>query len=252
VCSSDLSFDAGVLSNVVRINGIVSSQIINVSSLNANAVTSVTVTSVTGTVSSFTTNALTIGTGGGFISIPFIQSILVSTIQINNTQLNTSNVALSSINTKMPPFWSTLNVPASSFVINGIAAGTPIVLYSNVQFPPYTKGMYKIYQKAILTKNTGGANVDAHGSIFYTQGLYPSTTTFLDGYSALPYANENGISTYTTCVSMCLISTATTRNISYYDGASNNYTATIFMGNLAVEYIPSFGNATDAGINITF
>ena len=114
------SLDSGNFSNVVRINGFISSQIINVSSFTATAISTPfinvsslnanAVTSFTGSVSSFTTNALTIGTGGGFINIPFVQSILVSTIQMNNTQLNTSNITLSTINRKLYPYTSTLGL----------------------------------------------------------------------------------------------------------------------------------------------
>jgi len=225
------------INSTIRMFGTVSTQNQVVSSITMNTGFGTTLS-----MSTVTTNALTIGAGAGFINIPFIQSVLTSSIQMNTSVLNTST-----INAKLPPFWSTLNIPTSSFTISGTTAGTPIVLYSNVDFPPYTKGLYKIYQKAILTKVTGGAGVDARASIFYTQGTYPSTTSFLDGFSILPYTNTISISTYTTCVTTCAISSITTRNICYYDGTANAYTASLSMGNLAVEYTPSFGVTGDTG-----
>jgi len=225
------------INSTIRMLGTVSTQNQVVSSITMNTGVGTTLS-----MSTVTTNALTIGAGAGFVNIPFIQSVLTSSIQVNTSVLNTST-----INAKLPPFWSTLNIPTSSFSITGTNAGTPIVLYSNVDFPPYTKGLYKLYQKAILTKVTGGAGVDARASIFYTQGTYPSTTTFLDGFSILPYTNTTSISTYTTCVTTCTISSITTRNICYYDGSANAYTASLFMGNLAVEYTPSLGVTGDIG-----
>jgi hypothetical protein len=168
-----------------------------------------------------------------------------------NGNISTPNIYTSTLNLKMPPFWSTLSIPTSSFTINGANAGTPIVLYSNVQFPPYTKGLYKIYQKAILSKTAGANPLDLHGNLFYTQGTFPSSTTlFHDGYTALPYINDIGTSTFTTCITMVSISSITTRNISYYDARANGYTANLYLGNLAVEYVPSLGFASDIGQNI--
>ena len=229
------SFDAGVLSNVVRINGIVSSQIINVSSLNANAVTS-----VTGTVSSFTTNALTIGTGGGFISIPFIQSVLVSSIQMNNTQLNTSNVALSSINRKLYTYTSTLGLPASTFSLSGAAANnitSPLVLYSNVAFPH--AGFFNFSQSAIFSRTNDTVNVP-QASIFYTPGIYPSTLSNVDAYGSLPYLGNANASSFTTLSEILYVSTTQlTRNIIYSDPTGNTYTANLFMSPITLQYIPN-------------
>ena len=110
--------------------------------------------------------------------------------------------------------------------------------------------MYKIYQKAILSKTAGISTLDMHPNIFYTQGSYPSSTSvFLDGYTSLPYINNVGTSTYTTCMTMVSISTITTRNIMYYDSIANGYTAKLYMGNIAVEYIPNLGVGGDLGQN---
>ena len=230
----------------------ISTNLLNVSSFNINVLSAGTllvstinfqnISSGTGFISSLNVNSLTFGSGTGYADFTALRAGLVSTIETDAGVLK-----VSSVNAKLPPFWSTLNIPPSSFSISGTSALTPIVLYSNVQFPPYTKGLFKIYQKTIFVRNTGTTANDSHPSILYTQGLYPSTTTFLDGFSAVPYLNENSVSTFTTLVTMCQISSITTRNISYYDTSSNSYTGSIFLGNLAVEYVPSFGNSGDFG-----
>ena len=182
---------------------------------------------------------------------PTLDNNTFSNIVYINGNISTPNMYISSINQKMPPFWSTLNIPNSTFIINGTLAGNPavpIVLYSNVQFPPYTKGMYKIYQRAILTKNSAGGGTDIHGNIFYTQGTFPSTPgLFHDGYCALPYVNNNGFSSFTTLTTITAISTITTRNICYYDQSAATYTANLYMGRLGVEYVPSVGVGFDIG-----
>jgi hypothetical protein len=173
--------------------------------------------------------------------------IFSNVVQING-YVSSQNINLSSINQKMPPFWSTLNIPPSTFNITGASATTPIILYSNVQFPTYTKGMYKIHQKAIYTKASGNAFADLHGNIFYTEGIFPSTPAILhDAYTNLPFVNQTGFSSFTTLTTFCVVSSITTRNISYYDSTSNAYTANLYMGRLAIEYIPSFGINGDIG-----
>jgi hypothetical protein len=165
---------------------------------------------------------------------------------INN--VSTLGMTVSSINFKPYPYTSTLNIPFSTFTINGSSAGTPIVLYSNVSFT--SQGFHRLSQKAILSKNSGGTSADIHGNIFYTVGTFPSTPTILDGYSALPYLNETGRSTFTTLVTEFFVSTPSTRNICYYDSTANNYTARLYMGTLFDTYTPSFGNNPDRIPNI--
>jgi hypothetical protein len=229
------TLDAGNFSNVVRINGLVSSQTINVSSLNAN-----NITSFIGNVSSMTTNALTIGAGSGFISIPFIQSVLVSSIQINNTQLNTSNITLSSINRKLYTYASTLNIPASTFTLSGTAANiitAPLVLYSNVLFPH--AGFFNLTQSAIFSRTADTTNVP-QASLFYTPGIYPSTISNVDGYASLPYLGNANASSFTTLAETLYVSsTQLTRNIIYSDPTGNAYTANLFMSPITLQYIPN-------------
>ena len=154
--------------------------------------------------------------------------------------LSTQNVFVSSINLKQYPYISTLNIPFSSFAIDGNAAGTPILLYSNVDFR--TQGFHRISQKAILSKNTGGTSADIHANIFYSIGAFPSTPSITDGYSALPTVNQDNASTFTTLMTEFFVSTPSTRSIYYYDSTANNYTSRLYMGTLFDSYTPSFGN----------
>ena len=195
----------------------------------------------------------TVASKASTISISSITSVNANnTINISGI-VSAPQLVVSSINNKVYPFWSTLATPTSTFSILGKDADTPIVLYSNVQFPPYTKGFYKVYQKSILSKSAGGTSQDIHGNIFYTQGTFPSTPShLLDGYSALPYINENNYSTFTTLNTMVSISSITTRNICYYDSTGNTYGANLYMGNLVVEYCPTSGFNADLGASIGF
>ena len=113
-------------------------------------------------------------------------------------------------------------------------------MYSNVQFA--NQGFHRISQKAILSKDTGGASQDIHANIFYTVGAFPSTPSITDGYSALAYANDDGRSTFTTLMTEFYVSTPTTRNILYYDSGAKNYTARLYMGTLFDTFTPDFGN----------
>jgi len=234
----------------------ISTNLLNVSSFNINTLSAGTlivstinfqnISSGTGFISSLNVNSLTFGSGTGYADFTALRAGIVSSIQADTGSLKTST-----INAKLPPFWSTLIIPPSSFSITGSNAGTPIVLYSNVPFPPYTKGYFNLYQKAILSKTGGTTTQFVNANIFYTQGQYPSSTTIYDGYSALPYVGDVGASTFTTCVSMVSISSITTRNICYYDARANTYTANLYMGNLVVQYVPTFGFSADAGQSIS-
>lgn len=191
-------------------------------------------------VSTLRTNALTIGSGTGFVNIPFVQSILVSTIQINNTQLNTSNMLVSSINRKLYSYASTIGIPASTFSLSGTVANSitnPIVLYRDVAFPH--AGFFNITQSAIFSRTSATANVP-QASIFYTPGVYPSTISNVDGYSSLPFLGNANASTFTTLAETLYVSTTQlTRNIIYSDPTGNPYTANLFMSPITLQYIPN-------------
>ena len=243
-------------------SGVISSIQFNASSINANRAS---INNLTGSNSQvFTTNLFPQSAGaqigffggagtnsGGFynnISVrstntqvltPDVVGAFSNNIRVQGN-LSTQNVFVSSINNKLYPYTSTLNIPFSSFSITGNQAGTPILLYSNVDFR--TQGFHRISQKTILSKNTGGTSADIHANIFYTVGAFPSTPSITDGYSALPTVNENNASTFTTLMTEFYVSTPTTRNILYYDANANNYSARLYMGSLFDSVTPDFGN----------
>jgi len=190
--------------------------------------------------------------GGGFYNILAVRSTFTQVINPSgeagrfsnavyiNTNLSTQNVMVSSINNKVYPYTSTLNIPFSSFSITGNQAGTPILLYSNIDFR--TQGFHRISQKSILSKNSGGTSADIHANIFYSVGSFPSTPSITDGYSALPSVNQDNASTFTTLMTEFYVSTPTTRSIFYYDSTANNYTSRLYMGTLFDSVTPDFGN----------
>ena len=243
-------------------SGVISSIQFNASSINANRAF---INNLTGSGSAVNTTNLypqsagaqigffgSAGTNsGGFYNNINIRSTITQVIApdvvgafSNNIRvqgnLSTQNVFVSSINNKLYPYTSTLNIPFSSFSITGNQAGTPILLYSNVDFR--TQGFHRISQKAILSKNSGGSSADIHANIFYSLGSFPSTPSITDGYSALPMVNQDNASTFTTLMTEFYVSTPTTRSIFYYDATQNNYTSRLYMGSLFDTYSPDLGN----------
>lgn len=245
---------AGQLSNVVRVNGILSTNILTTQyllgagPLAGNSIYTNTL------LPNFLLGSVNIGNAPinsfqqGWFNTTYTNTIQANTgsaIGINSTvrvlgTLSTQNQMISSINLKQYPYTSTLNIPFSSFSITGNQAGTPILLYSNVDFR--TQGFHRISQKSILSKNSGGASADIHANIFYTVGAFPSTPSITDGYSALPLVSKDNASSFTTCYTEFYVSTPTTRNILYYDSTANNYTAKLYMGTLFDTVTPDFGN----------
>ena len=242
---------AGQLSNVVRVNGNLSTNLLTTQFLRGAGQFGNLV---------YTTTLLPDGvsgignTGNNFYSQGCFASTFTSVIQPRtdagvsvansnvvriNGFVSTQNVFVSTINRKLYPYTSTLNIPFSSFSITGNQAGTPILLYSNVEF--LNQGFHCISQKAILSKNTGGSSADIHANIFYTVGAFPSTPSITDGYSALPFVNQDNASTFTTLMTEFYVSTPTTRNILYYDSTANNYTARLYLGTLFDTYTPQTG-----------
>jgi hypothetical protein len=223
------------INSTIRMFGTVSTQNQVVSSITMNTGFGTTLS-----MSTVTTNALTIGAGGGFINIPFIQSVLTSSIQINTSQLNTSNITVSTINRKLYSYASTIGIPASTFTLSGVLANNitaPLVLYSNVAFPH--AGFFNITQSAIFSRTNASANVP-QASIFYTPGIYPSTVSNVDGYASLPYLGNVNASTFTTLAETLYISTTQlTRNIIYSDPTGNAYSANLFMSPITLQYIPN-------------
>jgi hypothetical protein len=241
--------DAGQLSNVVRINGVVSTNNLTTNLLAGSGPFGKLIY----TDSLLPNGSVNIGNAPinsfqqGWFNTTYTNTIQANTntgVGINSTvrvlgTLSTQNLMVSSINLKQYAYTSTLNIPFSSFSITGNQAGTPILLYSNVDFR--TQGFHRISQKSILSKNTGGSSADIHANIFYTVGAFPSTPSITDGYSALPVVNQDNASTFTTLLTEFYVSTPTTRNILYYDATANNYTARLYLGTLFDSYTPQFG-----------
>jgi hypothetical protein len=159
----------------------------------------------------------------------------------NVNNISTNSLFVSSINNKLYPYTSTLNAPPSTFsyaASNTQSRTIPFVLYSNVAFP--NAGWFNISQKAIFTRASGAS--DTHQSILYTPGAFISTPSIIDGYSTLPYLNENNNSTFTTLTTDIYISsTQLNRNIILYNDTNNNFQGRLFMDRLVVTYNPSRG-----------
>lgn len=240
------SFDNDGFSNVVRIDANLSTPVVNTSTifartfvstsvLNTSTLTTNFISSGNAFISTLNVNGFTIGTGLGFVNIPFLQTVLTSSIQVNTSMLN-----VSTINQKRYPYASTLNIPASTFTLSGTAANTitnPLILYSNVTFPH--AGFFNLTQSAIFSRTSATANVP-QASILYTVGFYPSTISNVDGYNSLPYLGNANASTFTTLVETLYISTSQLqRNIIYSDPTGNAYTANLFMSPITFQYIPN-------------
>ena len=224
------TLDAGIFSNVVRVNGNLSTPELFVNNVNTTRLRPYNTTRVEANYIHSEGNVANsaIGSGSRYYNEGYFSNI------------SSQSLIVSTINRKLYPYTSTLNIPHSSFSITGSQAGTPILLYSNVQF--LNQGFHRISQKAILSKNSGGSSQDIHGNIFYTVGSFPSTPSITDGYSALAYANQDNASTFTTLMTEFYVSTPTTRNILYYDSTANNYTARLYLGTLFDTFSPDLGN----------
>jgi hypothetical protein len=245
---------AGQLSNVVRVNGILSTNTLTTQFLLGAG-------PVAGT-SIYTNTLLPNGssglgnTGNNFFTQGCFASTFTSVIQPRtdagvsvansnvvriNGFVSTQNVFVSTINRKLYPYTSTLNTPPSTFsyaASNTRSSTVPYVLYSNVAFP--NAGWFSLSQKAIFTRASGGS--DTHQSILYTPGAFISTPSQKDGYATLPYLNENNSSTFTTLTTQLYISsTQLNRNIILYNGTNNNFVGNLFLDSLNITYTPSQG-----------
>jgi len=169
----------------------------------------------------------------------FCISVSTNTIKANN--ISTNNLIVSTINNKLYPYTSTLNAPPSTFsyaASNTQSRTVPYVLYSNVAFP--NAGWFNVSQKAIFTRASGTS--DTHQSVLYTPGAFISTPSIVDGYSTLPYLNQNNSSTFTTLTTDIYISsTQLNRNIILYNDTNNGFQGRLFMDRLVVTYNPSRG-----------
>ena len=174
--------------------------------------------------------------------VPDIVGAFSNNIRVQGN-LSTQNVFVSTINRKQYPTRSTIGGPffPSSFTLDGTTATTPQLLISSINF--YAgPGNYDISQRMAFIKLTGGASVDAHGSI-----LVASTNTLLvpdsnAGYGQVPQVNDVGHSTFTTLYTSINIGTNSfQRQYKYLDTTGGNYTGSLYLEGPVITYIPSQG-----------
>jgi hypothetical protein len=248
--------DAGQLSNVVRVNGILSTNTLTTQFLNGAG-------PIAGT-SVYTTTLLPNGsvnignTGNNFYQSGCFNSTFTQVIQPRtdasvsaansnvvriNGFVSTQNVFVSTINRKQYPTRSTIGGPffPSSFTIDGTTATTPQLLISSINFYAGA-GNYDISQRMAYIKLSGGASVDAHGSI-----LVASTNTLLvpdsnAGYGQVPQVNDVGHSTFNTFYTSITVGTNSfERQYKYLDTTGGNYTGSLYLERPVITYIPSQG-----------
>jgi hypothetical protein len=169
---------------------------------------------------------------------------------INN--VSTLGMTVSTINRKLYPYTSTLNIfptGVSTYTIAGTSAVVPQVLISNVSFPHL--GNYLVTSKMTLTKASGGSGQEGYPSLCLSRGLYPSTFSTDDGFNALPYINHLNLSTFNTYTTSVSVTNTTqlTRFLTYYDQSGHNYTSRMAIADFRIRYIPSVGNNPDLGIS---
>jgi hypothetical protein len=268
------SLDSGIFSNIVRIQGNVSTLNQQVSTLTANLLTTSNIQTrriskpadMGGQVPTVdlepnTGNVTQLGYpfngnfNGFFSRVCSVSTItsnivhplgggLTSSIRVLGT-LSTQNMMVSTINRKAYPARSTIGGPSfpSSFSIDGNISATPQLLISSINFFA-GPGNYDISQRMVYIKQTGGNSVDAHGSI-----LVASTNSlvspFIDsnfGYGQIPQVNDVGHSTFTTMVTSVFIgSNSQERQYKYLDATGGNYTGILYLERPVITYIPSFG-----------
>jgi hypothetical protein len=137
---------------------------------------------------------------------------------------------------EIPQTWiSTLRyfpTNTSSFAVNGTVSGNPVQLFSTLRFP--TAGWYNVGMDATFVRLTGSTGTqDTHACI----GISSITET---KFSALPFINENGSSTFTTLnMTTNVTSNALTRNLVYMDKSVNTYTGVVNLGNPRIQFIPT-------------
>ena len=196
-----------VTGGVVKVNGDVSiSSISGISSINGTSYNSQAVSSLT---------------ASGF----------VSTLALGG---------VSSINGGIFPgagWTSTLGSGGFASTINGANLTTPAIQFTPITFP--VAGDYTIYQKFSLVKTAGGAGQDLHINSIYGEASNDITNVY-QGVGSLPYINEIGVSTLTTIVTTCKVSTiGDTKSIYLLDQSANTYTADIVATNPVIQYTPS-------------
>jgi hypothetical protein len=244
---------AGQLSNVVRINGVVSTNNLTTNFLAGSGPFGKLIFTDTllpnGSVN--IGNAPINSFQGGWFNTTntnVIQANTNTTIGINSTvrvlgTLSTQNLMVSTINRKLYPYTSTFGIldSASTFRFDGNASVVPQVLYSNITFPHI--GTYIVQGKNTISKASGGSGNEPYGFFSLSRGLYPSTFSTQDAFNSVPFLNHNNISTFNTFNSEIYISSmnTNTRFITYADQSGHNYTIDFGLGQLRATYIPRQG-----------
>jgi hypothetical protein len=96
----------------------------------------------------------------------------------------------------------------------------------------------------VFIKLTGGASVDAHGSILVasTNSLVSPYIDSNMGYGQLPVVNDNNHSTFTTMnTSVNIGANSQQRQYKYLDTTGGNYTGRLYLERPVITYIPSQG-----------
>ena len=161
--------------------------------------------------------------------------------------LSTVSLGVSTINFKQYPFISTLSNAIAT--ASATVANAPVLtrLQSNALRFPFP-GTYNITQKYSISKGSGGGT---HGCLIYDSNT--ATTTVANGnnwsrmgMASVPFHDQAGVSTFTTAVTTVLVNSANlTRDLYYYDSGSGNYTASFYIAQPTIEYIPSPGLTRD-------
>ena len=159
--------------------------------------------------------------------------------------LSTVSLGVSTINFKAYGFISTLSNSIVTTTAT-IATGTPGLtrLQSNALRFPFP-GTYNITQKYSISKGSGGGT---HGCLIYDSNGATTTTVANGnnwsrmGMASVPFHDQAGVSTFTTAVTTVLDNSANlTRDLYYYDSGSGNYTASFYITQPTIEYIPRPG-----------
>lgn len=231
------------------------SSIVGLSTITSPAVLGITATTLNMVGG---TNVSMLDTGGaGFSVISGVPQIngdvgissITGLSSINGTSYNNQAVSsistlalnsVSSINGGVFPgagWTSTLGSGGFTSTVTGANITIPQLVFTPITFP--VAGDYTIYQKFSLVKTAGGAGQDIHMNALYG-GATLDITNVYEGIGSLPYANGTSISTLTTIVANCKVSSiGDTKSIYIFDQSANTYTADIVAANPVIQYNPS-------------
>jgi hypothetical protein len=135
------------------------------------------------------------------------------------------------------PWTSTLGSGGFTSSINGADITTPGIQFTPISFPQV--GNYTIYQKLSAVKTAGGAGQDIHMNVLYGDANI-GVTDIYEGIGSVPYINEIGVSTLTTVVTNCFVSSINdTKSIYVFDQSANTYTADLVAANPVIQYNPA-------------